>query len=295
MEMSIQPAQAGDRELAARSPIFHFSFFIFHFPVSLRRLAALGLLVLVSCSSWNGVADGVRARHVVRGEIDVHVVAIDLRDPDLHVVVSDERFRQTTVREAAEAYDAIVAINGDYFDIDGDHRPVGLSIGQCGRWESMGSARRQWIVGFANGRAEILRPESLDAPVPEWIETAVSGWPILVEGCRALTAEELLGSDGFTRSPHPRTAIGIDREGTTLYLVVADGRRGGVPGLTLAELATFMRDELGACSALNLDGGGSTEMVVDGRIVNVPSDGEERPVGNHVLVMEGAAEVPCGE
>jgi exopolysaccharide biosynthesis protein len=63
-----------------------------------------------------------------------------------------------------------------------------------------------------------------------------------------------------------------------------------VPGMTLPELAAFM-DELGACVAMNLDGGGSSAMWVDpdgdadGAIVNRFSDGVERKVGNHLAVV----------
>ena len=69
-----------------------------------------------------------------------------------------------------------------------------------------------------------------------------------------------------------------------MYIVVADGRREGVPGLTLPELATFM-DEIGACVAMNLDGGGSSAMWVHDTIVNQPSEGVEREVGDHLAVI----------
>jgi len=65
---------------------------------------------------------------------------------------------------------------------------------------------------------------------------------------------------------------------------VADGRREGVPGLTLPELAALMV-ELGACTAVNLDGGGSTALWLRERIINQPSDGVERKVANHLGVI----------
>ena len=55
--------------------------------------------------------------------------------------------------------------------------------------------------------------------------------------------------------------------------------------MTLARLARFMADELGACSAMNLDGGGSSAMWVDGAIVNHPADKVEREVGVHLAVV----------
>src|SRR5204862_8109503 len=75
---------------------------------------------------------------------------------------------------------------------------------------------------------------------------------------------------------------------------VAEGRRGGVPGLTLAQLASFIADELDACSAINLDGGGSSAMWVASRIVNHPADGVERPVGNHLGVGLRSEPDACG-
>jgi Tol biopolymer transport system component/exopolysaccharide biosynthesis protein len=84
---------------------------------------------------------------------------------------------------------------------------------------------------------------------------------------------------------HPRTGVGVTEEGEVL-LVVVDGRRRLSRGLTLVGLARLFR-RLGATWALNLDGGGSSTMVVRGRIVNVPSDGRERPVCCSIMVLPG--------
>ncbi len=259
----------------------------------MRRTALLVFFVLVQvgCSHWSRPSPGIAYQRFQIDSLDAHVTRIDLDADALRIIVSDESRRGITVRELAERYDAIVAINGDYFDEE--HHPVGLSIGSCGRWFSGGSARRQWVVGFAHERAEIFHPQSLEEPVPEWVRYAVSGWPLLVDQCKVIPAAELPGSDFFTRASHPRTAVGISEDGREVYLVVADGRREGVPGPTLEELGIFMRDELGVCSALNLDGGGSSEMVVNGVIVNQPSDGEERAVGNHVAVVPIGFDPEC--
>ena len=80
-----------------------------------------------------------------------------------------------------------------------------------------------------------------------------------------------------------------------LYFVVADGRRKGVPGMTLPELAEFLVKEVGACAAMNLDGGGSSAMWIEDRIVNQPSDGTERKVGNHVAVIAAGEYNGCRE
>ena len=70
----------------------------------------------------------------------------------------------------------------------------------------------------------------------------------------------------------PRTAIGLSRDRKTLVMLVADGRRGRVAGMSGFQMAAVMR-EFGAWDALNLDGGGSCTLVIDGQVRNEPSDG----------------------
>jgi exopolysaccharide biosynthesis protein len=89
----------------------------------------------------------------------------------------------------------------------------------------------------------------------------------------------------WAETRQPRTIAGIDRQGR-LILVTVDGRQPGVSeGATLSEEATLM-ESLGAVDAMNLDGGGSTAMAVDGKLVNHTSDATgERPDGDFVVVL----------
>ncbi|MBX9601699.1 MAG: phosphodiester glycosidase family protein [Bryobacteraceae bacterium] len=110
------------------------------------------------------------------------------------------------------------------------------------------------------------------------------------ETCRAtdvLGAGPRLVEAGKVVAPanprHPRTAAARKADGT-LLLVTLDGRQKISIGMTLAELAEELVS-MGAMEAINLDGGGSTTMVVKGRVRNSPSDGAERPVGDAVLVF----------
>jgi exopolysaccharide biosynthesis protein len=84
---------------------------------------------------------------------------------------------------------------------------------------------------------------------------------------------------------NPRTAAGVTRAGR-IILLTSDGRRPGHSvGLSIPETARVMR-ALGAVQAVNLDGGGSTAMVVAGRLEGVPSDsGGERPVGDAIVLV----------
>lgn len=123
----------------------------------------------------------------------------------------------------------------------------------------------------------------------------VNGGPMLVErGAVAIDADRdgLVrhepGVDnfffGWVRQRNPRTMVGVDAR-SRLLLVAVDGRQAGrSAGLSILEAAQVMR-ALGAVTAMNLDGGGSTTLVLEGQVVNRPSDPSgEREDGDAILV-----------
>lgn len=254
----------------------------------MKRIIPIILLVIAvplaaATDDWTTVAPGVDYQEFTGNHIDVFVTRIDLTNDAIQVVGTPEAYRGTTVRDFAVKMKAIVAINADYFD--SKFNPIGLIIGPCGPWAGSKDTSREGVVAVGTGHAMIQTQSEVYDPVDDWVTSAVSGWPMLVRDCKPLSARELPGSDAFTRAPHPRTAIGLSKDAKTLYFVVADGRRTGIPGMTLADLADFMADELSTCSAINLDGGGSTTMWVGDKVVNRPSDGVERRVGDHFAVV----------
>jgi exopolysaccharide biosynthesis protein len=107
-------------------------------------------------------------------------------------------------------------------------------------------------------------------------------------GPRLLADGRYVGGEGFTNGflnrRHPRTAIARLADGR-LLLVVVDGRQPYHSlGMTLPELAVTL-NALGATDAINLDGGGSSTLVVRGTVVNLPSDeGGERAVSDALLL-----------
>ena len=249
-----------------------------------RKLALVLSLLLATASfagDWSAIAPGVDYQEIAAGNIDVYVVRVDLSNEDLLVVSTRESEKGLKVSDFAKKNKALAAINGDYFD--DKFNPIGLTMGPCGQWASTKDTTREGVVAIGGHRAGIrTQSEVMDPPEP-WVETAISGWPLLVKGCNAV--DPLPGSAAFTRSPHPRTAVGVSKDGRTLYFVVADGRRANVPGMTLPELADLMTDRLDVCTAINLDGGGSSALWVGDHIVNRPSDGVERRVGDHLAVV----------
>ncbi|MFF7902591.1 phosphodiester glycosidase family protein [Streptomyces sp. NPDC007920] len=89
---------------------------------------------------------------------------------------------------------------------------------------------------------------------------------------------------GWVHKRNPRTLAGVDTAGRTV-LITADGRSTGALGLSITEGADIAKS-LGLRDAMNLDGGGSTTMVIDGRVLNQPSDAAgERPVGDALLIL----------
>jgi hypothetical protein len=112
-------------------------------------------------------------------------------------------------------------------------------------------------------------------------QVAVGGFPILRGGA------PLVGLDDKTLAV--RTAAGASADGRTVYLVALDGRAGVSVGLTISGLAGLLT-ALGATDAVNLDGGGSSELATrapgqDVNVRNSPSGGTERPVANGLGVF----------
>jgi exopolysaccharide biosynthesis protein len=255
--------------------------------VNRKPILAAVLIIVINAAAafadWTRVGPGVDYQEFRGDNYDVHVTRVDLTNDDIQVISTRESEKGLKVSDFAKREHAIAAINGDYFDER--FNPVGMTVGPCGEWDSVKKIRREGYVAIGENKARIAKQSdvSLNADPEPWMEATVSGWPAIVASCKPL--KQLPGSASFTLATHPRTAVGLSKDRKTLYLVVADGRRTGVPGFTLPQLAAFMSEKLHACAAINFDGGGSSAMWVSDRIVNRPSDGVERPVGDHLAVV----------
>ncbi|MGN6415357.1 phosphodiester glycosidase family protein [Flexivirga sp.] len=119
------------------------------------------------------------------------------------------------------------------------------------------------------------------------VDLAIGGSQRLLTDGRKTTEDQVTAA---------RTAIGISKDGSRLWVVSLDGRQGDSHGMTIQELTDFLAD-LGAWNAINLDGGGSTTMVARPAgasglsVVGRPSDGAERHVSN-ALVFRSTASGP---
>ena len=196
----------------------------------------------------------------------------------------------------ADRYGAVAAINGSFFNmrapygsvnylrVDGDelapNAPDTYENPRKGR-----STRQSGAVATEKGCLYILKSDEL----ARWerdieAEDVVTSGPMLLIGGNT----EEVRRDKFNTNRHPRTAVGRKADGTVL-LVTADGRHQMAAGLSMLELQQVMT-ALGCVDAINLDGGGSTTMVVRGQVINHPSDNTEfdangeRVVANAILV-----------
>lgn len=221
-------------------------------------------------------------RFVQAGPLAGVAARVNLRDPrvELDLVMAGDAppgaekcaGRLDVPSAVARRHGFAVAINASYFraeakDVEG--RKVPYFVGNCGTpvgWhvaEGRILARpteahiQATLVVQAGGRLS-LHPRLEQLPADT--RFAVSGNAlVLVDG-------QVTSRPGAVR--HPRTAVGISADGSTLLLVAVDGRQPHSRGATLAELGELMKS-LGAHGALNLDGGGSTALVLQDRATGV--------------------------
>lgn len=117
----------------------------------------------------------------------------------------------------------------------------------------------------------------------------------MIGGNTALMYDGVLTERNTTESynavPYPRTAVGASKDKRWVYLLVADGKTSTSRGLTTTEVCDILK-HWGAADAIGLDGGGSSEIIVNNKVANRPSDGKERAVGNGWLVVDLSQESP---
>ena len=184
--------------------------------------------------------------------------------------------------DMAASHNAIVAVNGDYYG----SREKGYVLRNGVLYREDGSSSREDLVIWEDGSFEIISEKSVSADDLD----SRGAWQVLSFG-PALVANGTVSVDedtevGQATYSNPRTAIAVIDE-LHYLLVVSDGRTSRSEGLSLYELAQFLQS-LGAVTAYNLDGGGSSTMWFNGQIVNEPvnhgSKVSERSVSDIVYI-----------
>lgn len=246
--------------------------------------------------------EGIAYRRVVRlfpRPMIAHVLTVDTKTKGIEFLVTPpdsegpQPLKARTTSQFLEEFGLQIAVNGDKFSpwwsrSPADYYPhVGDPIAPAGFSASNGDV--YWIGKIEEVGIEptlyINRRNGLSFnQQPNRVHSAISGDRMVV-----MKAKPADGLDN--KELEPRTALGINRNGRYLYIVVIDGRQPFYSqGATFTDLAELMIAQ-GAFSAMSLDGGGSSTLVMQGengetKILNSPIDnyipGRERPVGNHL-------------
>lgn len=216
---------------------------------------------------------------------NIYVADVTVSDAsDLKTALANNTYGRNitdTTSDMAANNNAVLAINGDYYGA----RQSGYVI-RNGKLYRDTSGNRDALVIQKNGEFKFVSESETSASelLQEGALQAFSFGPVLLNNGEISVGEN--DEVGMAMASNPRTAIGY--LGNNHYVfVVSDGRTSESAGLSLYELASFMK-ELGVKDAYNLDGGGSSTMVFKGEIINNPTtsgrSGEERAVSDIVYI-----------
>lgn len=251
--------------------------------------------------------DGITYTRDVRQDprpLVIHVASIDLTNPSVEFLVTPRDdidgfdYAARTVSEFVSAFDVQLAINGDFFSPWYSYTPLhyyphrGDGVNVRGPTANDGTLISEGYDLYNLSTLSISEQNTVKIGAErEPTYHAISGNHILVRQSNVIP--DPINAHPYFVDPHPRTAVGITADGTTLLFIVVDGRQPNYSeGVSIQELGQIAY-EYGAYDALNLDGGGSTTMVTqteDGkpRVLNSPihsrMPGRERPVANHLGV-----------
>lgn len=259
--------------------------------------------ISVAASSGDGVVNGntftsseadITVEKVTVGDgsdqVTYFVADVELSDATvLRSAFANDSFGSNIIErtsEIASDHDAVLAINGDYYGF----RDTGIVIRNGVVYRDEGA--RDGLVFYTDGTAEIYdeTTTTADELLADGAWNTLSFGPALVEdgaivsGIDNVEIDTNFGNHSI-QGNQPRTAVGVIDENHLVFVVV-DGREQGYSvGVTMTELAQIMVD-LGAETAYNLDGGGSSTMYFDGEVINQPSNNGERGTSD-ILYIEG--------
>lgn len=240
----------------------------------------------VSDSTYKDENIEVAISHMREYDTSIYVADVILSSPEyLQTALAQNVYgRNVTEKtsEIAESAGAILAINGDYYGA----QESGYVIRDGVLYRDTVREGQQDLVIYEDGTFGIISEEDVTAEelLANNAKEVLSFGPALVtDGEVAVTEEDEVGK---AMASNPRTAIGIIDELHYVF-VVSDGRTEESEGLSLLEMAEFMKG-LGVTTAYNLDGGGSSTLYFNGEIINQPTtDGKsirERSVSDIVYI-----------
>ena len=226
---------------------------------------------VITDSSYNNGEVSIEIRYMRTLYTDIYIADVVIDDPAyLKTALAEGSFGRNltdTTSSMAEQNDAILAINGDYYGF----RDTGYVIrnGYLYRSVPAKDPNQEDLVLYENGAVDIVREADLTAEEiwDSGAEDIFSFGPgLVIDGEISVVEGEEVKRAQVT---NPRTAFGVISPLHYLF-VVSDGRTDESVGLSLLELAHLMKD-LGCVTAYNLDGGGSSTMWFNGKVLNHPT------------------------
>ena len=241
--------------------------------------ASSGCATLPPAPEWSGAALPYLLERFTRpGPVAGVVARVDLADPrvEVKVALADETDpdgagpcvgQLDTTSNAARRHDFAITLNASFFAAPNPRvmkeKRIPYFVGNCGIPEGWhvsagkvmtrptNESLRDVFVVHRDGKVT-LHERAFELPADT--RYAVSGSAIVVQGGQVVARPS-------AAARHPRSSVGLSADGRTLLMVAVDGRQDHSRGVTLEELGVLMQS-LGAHHALNLDGGGSTALVV---------------------------------
>ena len=228
-------------------------------------------------STENSYSDGnvsITIQEIRAYDSTIYVADVVLSSPEyLQTAFANSVYgRNVTAKTSriAENANAVLAVNGDYYGA----RTSGYVIRNGVLYRSKANRNTEDLVIYQDGSFGIINESEISAQ--DLLDSGA--WNVLSFGPALLVDGEIAVDSGDevgrAMASNPRTAIGIVDDLHYLF-VVSDGRTSASEGLSLKELAQVLQ-ELGAKTAYNLDGGGSSTMVFQGQVVNNPTSNGKR-------------------
>jgi hypothetical protein len=276
-------------------------------PAELERGLPEGVTALLAPDTVRvePVAEGVWYHYLwsPRGPWAVHLVSASMDECRLGLEVVRAPVEEgadggrATVASLVEAHDArvLAAVNGDFFTPEG--RPIGPEVVRGDRrtgrerpaLASRGATMLPWIGTTGVSTDSVTRLGWRLAPGGPGAVQVLGGWPQLLQGGEPVGDLLVSSSPTFAANRQPRTAVGVSTDDAVVWMVVVDGRQPGYSeGMSLPELAELLT-ALGVEEGLNLDGGGSSVLLLGDEVVSRPSGlTGPRAVANALLLVADA-------
>ena len=221
---------------------------------------------------------------VLKARLKKRRIALEAATPDNKDGFGRQVVPKEMKMENSQGHRVIAGVNADFFNMK-NGTPLGPVVKE-GRIIRGAEKGMNSFVGITTSGNIIIGDSLLFVRDRNRLKEALGARPVLIKNGKCLVQD----TGSFSTIHHPRTAFGVIGKRTVL-LVTVDGRQPDISnGISLTDLAALMRF-LGADNAVNLDGGGSTTMVVSDpqtatyKVVNSPSGKALRPVANSWILI----------